>query len=54
MNDKMLHKKRRNVKSFGCIKEMNGGYSNMELETVKSGDICSLKSEKVSEKNRKK
>ena len=47
MNDKMLLKKRRNVKSFGCIREMSGGYSNMKLETVKRGDICSSKSERV-------
>ena len=45
---KIVHKKRRKVKGLGYMREMNGDCCNMELRECENGDICSLKSEKVS------
>ncbi len=46
-DDEMLHKKRRNVKEFGCMGDFNHRCWDMKLGNWKSKDICTNKSERV-------
>ena len=36
-----MHKKRRNLKGSGCIREMNRSFCDMRLREVKSGEVRS-------------
>ena len=39
INDEIVSKKRRNVRRFGCVREMNRGFCDVKLRREKSRDF---------------
>ena len=46
----MVLKKRRNVREKGNMRDFKGDCSNLELKVVENEDICTDKSERVTQK----